>query len=150
MNAKYPNDSRLQSIRDIWNRRPQFNTVFNCLAISFFILTALLVVFAQASSVAGRAGISFICGVFCALIGNMDRIESLKTSFSGIEAKTREIIKTVDEARVALKEFHALAEMTGSFLIELMAGAGRWGGNPPDYDSQRRSRVINALTAIGL
>jgi hypothetical protein len=58
--------------------------------------------------------------------------------------------RVIDEARVALKEFHVLAEMTGSLLVEMMAGNGRFGGSLPDVGDQRRSRVIETLAAIGL
>ena len=143
-----PNDA--QSTKDGWQGYVNVRIVFNSLSAAFFLITIYLLLSFQEWSATGRAGVSFLCAFSCAVIGNLDRFKSVKASLSGIEAKTREIEQEVDKARVAIREFHTLAEMTGSMLIELMAGAGRLGGNPQDYDYQRRQRVIDALTAIGL
>lgn len=87
---------------------------------------------------------------FCALIGNIDKLESLKASATGFEAKTREIAQVIDEARVTIKEFYELAEMTGSIVIELMARNGRIGGTPPNVSDRWRSRVLDTLSNFGL
>lgn len=143
-------DRRIQDNKLGWRSIINAKAAFNGLSAIFFCITAYLLLSDQEWSATGRGVVSFLCAFSCALIGNLDRFESVKASLSGIEAKTREIERTVDEARVAIREFHALAEMTGSFLIELMAGAGRFGGTPPDLSDDRRSRITDALTKIGL
>jgi hypothetical protein len=150
MNAQDPDDGHAQSVEPAWRKYANRNVVFNCLSAVFFVMTAYLLVSTPEWSATGRGAVSFLCAFSCALIGNLDRFESVKASISGIEAKTREMTKAVDEARVALREFHVLAEMTGSLIIELMASAGRIGGTSPDIDARRRSRIIDSLTAIGL
>ena len=129
-----------------------FRYAFDGLSVGLFAIIGFLLVFGQQADWAatGRVGIAFVAAVACALIGNLDKFESLKASLSGIEAKTREATKVVEEARATLRELHALAEMTGALLIELMARGGRLGGNSSDYDDEHRGRILHALTAIGL
>src|ERR1700693_3639820 len=126
------------------------SVVFNALAVVFLGITAFLLISGRDWSSTGRTGIAFLCVVFCGLIGNIEGLESFRASLSGIEAKTREVTQVVEEARVAVREFRVLAEMTGSYLIELMAGAGRLGGAPEEYDRERRTRILSSLIAIGL
>lgn len=130
----------------------KFRLVFNVLSVIFFVIVGYLVLFSPSHnwSETGRAGVAFLSAVFCALIGNLDTIEWLKASLSGIEAKTREAEKAAESARVALTEFHVLAEMTGALLIELIAGGGRFGGGPSDHQDERRGRIIETLKKIGL
>jgi hypothetical protein len=125
---------------------------FNFLSAGFFLLLGWGLALGPSAdwSVTGHAGVAFLSGVVCALIGNLDRIEMVRASLSGIEAKTREAAIAVEQARVAQKEFHILAEMTGKLLIEGMASSGRMGSGPIQYDEQRREDVVRALRAVGL
>jgi hypothetical protein len=150
MNAQEPDGNRAGSTETAWWKRSYFNLIFSLMSAMFFVTAGFIIIFSQEWSATGRAGVSFLCAFSCALVGNLDKFESVKASISGFEAKTREMARAVDEARVALQEFHVLAEMTGSVLIELMTGEGRAGGGPSDHKDARRSRIVDALTAIGL
>jgi hypothetical protein len=133
-----------------WWQHATFDRIVKGVAIALFLTTGYLLVSAKNRAEIGGIAIAFVSATICALVGNLDKFEFLKASIWGIEAKTRELKDVVDEARVTLKEFHTLSEMIGGLLIELMAGAGRWGGNSSQYDWQRRQRVLDTLAAIGL
>jgi len=122
------------------------SALYNAFAFGFLLLLGYLVLFGQFGdwSSTGRAGIAFLAAAICALVGNADRFETLKASLSGIEAKTREVTQVVEDARVALREVHVLAGMTASQLIEMMAGAGRFGGGATSRikDEQRAISIL--------
>lgn len=127
------------------------SALYNTFAFGFLVVLGYVILFGAPGDWAatGRAGVAFLAAATCMLVGNADRFETLKASISGIEAKTREVAKVVEEARVTLKEFHVLAEMTASLLIEMTAASGRFGGSSSADTEQRRSRILSTLKAIG-
>src|SRR3982751_1202396 len=127
--------------------------LYNAFAFGFLLMLGYVVLFGANGDWAatGRAGVAFLGAALCALAGNADRFESLKASVSGIEAKTREVTRVVEEARVTLREFHVLAEMTASQLIEMMAAAGRFGGGAESrIKDKQRDRILKTLRTIGV
>jgi hypothetical protein len=128
-----------------------FAYVFNTLSAALFVLIGWAVFSTPAGDWSnGRIGLAFLAAIFCALIGNLERIESIKATISGIEAKTREAKAVVAEAKQAIDSLHRLAEMTGTMLIEMIAGEGRWGGTETDLKAEQRAHVLETLGAIGL
>jgi hypothetical protein len=55
--------------------------------------------------------------MFCAVLGNPDRIASLK--FLGFETQTRELAKTIDDAKEAIRQIREVAVVTAEALIDL-------------------------------
>jgi hypothetical protein len=129
-----------------------FAYAFNAPSAALFAVIGWFLIFGQAEdwSSTGRMGIAFIAAISCALVGNLDRIDSIKASLSGIEAKTREAKAVVAEAKQAIEGLHSLAEMTGATLIDMLAGAGRWGGKETEQKDQQRTAVLETLRKIGL
>ncbi|MBM3950369.1 MAG: hypothetical protein FJ311_02840 [Rhodospirillales bacterium] len=109
--------------------------VFNAIAAAllFSLLFGLLV----SPQWSGKYLTAALMGAtLAALIGNFEHIESFKASSSGIEAKTREVVR---RAETTLQELQNLAAMMGPLLIDLIVGGGRWGGRgtPADKDAQK-------------
>jgi hypothetical protein len=66
------------------------------------------------------AALASIPALLLVISANLDRIESFKASFpSSIEAKTREINKTVNEAKEIIEQVRSLAIITAESLIDL-------------------------------
>jgi hypothetical protein len=91
--------------------------------------------------------LAFLGATLAALIANFEYLETFKASSSGIEAKTREVVR---QAENALKELHELAAMTGALLVELIVGGGRWGGSGTVAQDAQKVRVLETLRAVGL
>jgi hypothetical protein len=91
--------------------------------------------------------VAFLAAVFCALLGNLERFESLKASPSGIEAKTREV---VERAESTISELRQLAATIGRILIELIISEGRWGGNTLAEKDQQVDELVTTLRAVGV
>jgi hypothetical protein len=125
--------------------------VFNLFSLIFFSIAAL-VIWADSTSVGvGKSGIAFLCAAFCGLVGNLDRIDTLKATPAGIEAKTREIKAVVDDARATINQLHSLAVEIGVLIVDLSAGAGRFGGaGTPQNVDERKERLIATLKKLGV
>jgi len=82
------------------------------------------------------------------LAATVDRFESLKGL--GIEAKTRQLNQTLNEAEETLSRLREVAELSGAALITLNSQIGRWNAVPSPEDSYRLAqRVIRILEALG-
>lgn len=123
--------------------------VFSSLSAGFFLAIAYLALFTKDMSTSS-GGILFISAAFCALIGNLDKIESFQASISGINAKMREVDRIVDETKSVLTELHKFAEMASSMLINMLSGEGRLGGRSPKEIEEERKRILESLKSIGL
>jgi hypothetical protein len=123
--------------------------VFCTLSVVFFLAIAYLAVFVKDMSTSS-GGILFISAAFCALIGNLDKIESFQASISGFNAKMREADRVVDEAKSVLTELHKFAEMASTMLINMLSGEGRLGGRVPNEIEEDRKRILESLKSIGL
>jgi hypothetical protein len=65
---------------------------FNALALIFFAVVLYSLIWRKAS---GNATVAMIAAVFCALMGNPDRFQTMKFSLTGIETSAREVIQQV-------------------------------------------------------
>jgi len=118
--------------------------VFNALAILFFG-AVLYSVWAQSP---GSGTVAVFAAVFCTLMGNADRFETVKFSLTGVETKAREVLR---QAEVTQKAFQKLAAMTGELLIDLNAAQGRFAGSGEgEARDARKSRLLESLGDIGL
>jgi hypothetical protein len=126
---------------------------FNALAITFFgvVLYSLL-----RTSAPKNATIAGILAVFCALMGNPDRFETMKFSpLTGFEAKTRELTQTIDDAKEAIRQIRELAVVTAEALIDLRVNSHALLVGVPGRDEFReqdefKARVIEALKKMRL
>jgi hypothetical protein len=118
--------------------------VFCALAVIFFGASLYLLLFERA---AASAGIAVIAAVFCALMGNPDRFQSMKFSLSGVETKAREVIQ---QAEVSQQQFRKLAAMTGELIVELDASSGRWYSGNPAFRIARKTELLTTLKSLGL
>jgi hypothetical protein len=105
--------------------------VFNGLAIIFFAIVIYSLLPSKSQAPKRSAVSAVILAMFCAVLGNPDRIASLK--FLGFETQTRELTKTIDDAKEAIRQIRELAVVTAEELIDLRensnallaGGAGR-------------------------
>lgn len=74
-------------------------------------------------AIVGLAG-----GLIFLFAATIDRFESLKGL--GIEAKTRQLDKKLNEADEALNQLKKMTEFTGKTLVEIQTKIGRWNGGP--------------------
>lgn len=121
--------------------------VFNALTAAFLI--ALL--WGLCKTPAWDGGLisgAIVAAALAAFVGNFEHFESFKASpMSGIEARTRAV---AERAENALNELHTLAELTGSLLVALIAGEGRWGGMDRSAKIEKKSQVFATLKSLGL
>lgn len=104
-------------------------------------LAAGTVYMAFGNATVGAAGVA--AGLVLLLAATIDRFESLKGL--GMEAKTRELRKTIDEADAVVARMKRLAEVTGASLISLHAGTGRMGGATPPRRGYEISRSVREI-----
>ena len=80
------------------------SVLFNVLALILFaIVVALLWPEKRALGRITAAGLLF---VFCALLGNPDRFDTVNFSFNGIQTKAKEVIK---QAQVTIEQLQKLS-----------------------------------------
>jgi hypothetical protein len=121
------------------------------LTVGFSGLTGYFLFAGADWSASGRGGIAFLCAALFAVLGNIDRIESFKASFTGIEAKIREVNEVIEETKATLRALQEVAAMAGAAVIELSTGAGRYGGGQTiGSKDARREQVLSALDRAGL
>ena len=121
------------------------------LTIGFSGLTGYFLFASADWSASGRGGIAFLCASLFAVLANIDRIESLKASFIGIEAKIREVNEVIEETKATLRALQELVAVAGAAVIELGAGAGRYGGGQTIGSKDvRRQQVLSVLERAGL
>lgn len=124
-------------------RRPTLVTLVN------WILAAAGVVCLGAGTVymvlgnVGPASAGVAAGLILLLAATVDRFEQLKGL--GIEAKTRELRRTIDEADEVVARMKRLAEVTSRSLIQLHARAGRFDSATPPGEGYELSRSIKAI-----
>lgn len=116
------------------SERPQ-NTATSWL---FGLTNWLLFVFGAANLAVGTwaaandrvpmAGTTLTAGLVLLLAATIDRFESVKGL--GVEAKTRQLDRKIEQADEALRRIRELSELTGFYLVELSSNAGRLGVIP--------------------
>jgi hypothetical protein len=126
--------------------------VFDALSLIFFLAT-LYLVWINAKNIkdarAGNTVVTALLAVFCALMGNPDRFQTIKFSpLTGIETEAR---KTIEQAQVTLAQLQNLGSVMGQFMIEADAARGRWGDAPsPAEHAALRERILGLLKSIDL
>lgn len=121
--------------------------VFNLIAIGFLGLIAFGVL-APTPWAWPSLIICLVAAGFAGLLGNMNQLESFKAGTTGIEAKTREVVR---EARETINELHTLAEEVVAVLVDEIDGSGRWGGGHTAGEKDARKASLRAtLQRIGL
>jgi hypothetical protein len=89
------------------------------------------------------AGTSLTAGLILLFAATIDRFESLKGM--GVEAKTRQLDKKIEEAGAALEDLRELAELVGESVVSLASSMGRWtnGAAPAEmYELAQRVKAI--------
>ena len=92
--------------------------------------------------VAGSLG-----GAFLLFVANLDRISEFKATRTGVEARTREVLK---KAEHTVSELHVLARIVGEVALSLVKRSGRLGGYEDDEAERIKAGVLGALKEIGL
>ena len=80
--------------------------------------------------------------MFCAALGNSDRIASL--SFHGFEAQTRELTKTIDDAKGAIRQIRELAVVAAEALIDLRVNSHALLVGAPGLDEYKEQDEFKA------
>jgi hypothetical protein len=121
------------------------------LPLIFFVAT-LYLVWQNAKNIkdarAGNTAVTALLAVFCALMGNPDRFQTMKFSFTGIETEAR---KTIQQVQVTLAQLQNLGSVMGQFMIEADAARGRLGSSPsPEEHEALKARILKLLKSIDL
>jgi len=94
---------------------------------------------ADLQSTAACMGFGMLALMF-ATVGRFEFIKGL-----GIEAKTRKLDRTIDEAQVILARMKLLAEMSCTALVQLAVRAGRWDSATPPGEAYELSRTVKRI-----
>lgn len=94
-------------------------TVVWLFAVAFLLIGAWLAIIDKTASAATSAGF----GMILLFLANLDRIEYFKGF--GLEAKTRELDKKINEANHVLDELKRLSHLSGSILLDTVCRGGR-------------------------
>lgn len=93
------------------------------------------------------ATLGFAAGLLMLLAATVDRFESVKGL--GIEAKTRQLDRKLEEADKQLTQLRTLAELSGATLLLLASKAGRFDGAPTPREAvDLASRVRGILASV--
>jgi hypothetical protein len=94
------------------------------------------------------AATSLTAGLVLLFAATIDRFESLKGL--GVEAKTRQLDRKIEQADEALKRLREVAELTSETVIDLNNKIGRWDSAPTAGESYRLAQKTRSiLTALG-
>lgn len=123
---------------------------FNGLAIIFFAIVIFSLLPPKAQEKKKNVSVSaVILAMFCAVLGNPDRIATLK--FLGFETQTRELTRTINDAKATVASLRALAVATAVFQVDLLAASGRiGGGGTPERKDEQKAHLLERLKALGL
>jgi hypothetical protein len=121
--------------------------LYNLLAISFLGISGYILVVDTDWAATGRGGMAFLISAFCAVFGNLDRLESFKASAQGIEGKTREVIQKAD---VTIDLLQKISMRNAKIFISLMQSSSRWGGMSEKEKTAIKEDLLNDLREIKL
>jgi hypothetical protein len=113
-------------------------------AIAFLSAAAVPVL-----SFLGKSGTweCLIIAVLVLLIANIDKIESFKASATGVEAKTRKLVK---EAETAIDEIRSMSVTLARAVFSTIESEGRFGGAGRDDEKQAiKDQVLADLKKLG-
>ena len=124
-----------------------FTVAFNVLA--FLFLAALLYGLLSSPAWPGASlGIAITAAGLCALIGNLDKFESLKFGLGGVEARMRALIQ---KAQATIEDVQKVATMFGAIVIETDAASGRYGGGSSIREkAARKDQILASLSGLGV
>ncbi len=98
----------------------------------------------------GKAGVltvGFLSFVALLFTANLDRIAEFKASGTGIEAKTREVLK---DAEVTITELRSLAKQVGIVTLSLVKRSGRIGGYSDSEEDDIKESILGVLKEVGI
>jgi hypothetical protein len=116
--------------------------IFNCVAMAFFGVVAYEVLSGAGSESLGRAGVALVAAALCTLLGNLDQLETLKASATGIEARTRALI---ERAEVTLEQVSTLASVVARSLIALISSSNRMAGLSAEEKDETPPRHVDSI-----
>jgi hypothetical protein len=124
---------------------------FNSLAALFFCAT-LYLIWQNARNIkdakAGNTAVAALLAVFCALMGNPDRFQTFKFSFTGIEASARQAIQQVE---VTVQQLRNLAAaFAEASLQELVMSGQIFHGMSTRTKFELHDKIIDNLKHIGI
>lgn len=97
---------------------------------------------------AAVAATSLTAGLVLLFAATIDRFESLKGL--GIEAKTKQLDRKINQADDALRRLREMTEITGAALIDLSSKMGRWDSAPGPRESiALAERVRQIMESLG-
>lgn len=119
---------------------------FKLASLALLALLAYLAVRGVASGAV--LSVVLIAAVFAGFVGFVDRIESIRASGSGFEARTRDVVQ---RAEAALSEIQQVTSLLATVLVEVIDSAGRYGGaTTPAERDDRKEKLRELLRSIGL
>lgn len=89
------------------------------------------------------AGTAIGAGVVLLFAATIERFESLKGL--GMEAKTRELKKSIDQAEVLTEQLKELVDLVATNLVLLSSSSGRWTDAPPIMEAYQLSRRVRRM-----
>jgi len=108
------------------------NKYINCLTNwTLFSAGIINIVIGTIAAYQANSNIAMIClvaGLVFLFAATIDRFESLKGL--GIEAKTRQLDKKLNEAEEVLDQLKKMTEFTGKTLVNIQTKIGRWSTGP--------------------
>ncbi|HET9106793.1 MAG TPA: hypothetical protein VFN79_06345 [Steroidobacteraceae bacterium] len=114
--------------------------------LAFFVAGAITLAFGTWHAIRGQPGTAatlLASGLLLLFAATVDRFESLKGL--GIEAKTRQLDRKIEEADEALARLRGVAELMSTALIDLNCKVGRWDSASTPRESYELSRKVHSL-----
>jgi hypothetical protein len=125
---------------------------FNGLAIIFFAIVICSLLPTKEKAQKKNVSVSaVVLAMFCAVLGNPDRIASLK--FLGFEAQTRELTKTIDDAKNVTNGVRELAVAISAAIVGMTSlpdNGGAADTQPARIRDQNKNQLISILQSIGV
>jgi len=95
----------------------------------------------------GVLTVGFLAFGFLLFVANLDHISEFKATGSGIEAKTRDVLKRAEHT---LNELQSLARIVSETTLSLVKRHGRWGGYEDEEAERIKSAVLSVLADLKL
>jgi hypothetical protein len=130
------------------------DSAFNGLAFIFVLIIIYSLIPTKAQDKKKTVSVSaVILAIFFAVLGNPDRIASLK--IWGFETQTRELTRTIDDAKEAIRQIRELAVAAATALIRLRENSHALLASGPGQDEYNeqdefKETMIGALKKMGL
>jgi len=118
-------------------------SIANCLCFAFGVACLMLGVARLWQSNIPDASLGLGAGLLLIFAATVDRFELLKGL--GIEAKTRALRETIDDADKAAERLRPIAQLALRGLMQLNAQTGRWGMPLAPADVYRQARDVKRI-----